>query len=470
MEPRRHHRGWLWVALLLVGSLLLAACGSDDETLTEPTVTDATAAPATDPEPADPEPAPDPEPADTEPEPVVEEPVEIIELNILHSWGPDDAKGPTQKAIFEAFMEANPDIVIKEDIQTGEDIPTRLETTFLAGTEADVVMYNYLAASFDWLDDGITVPVTDFSTAWGFDERWASVPVEQYTRPSDGELAAFPYEGFTWPIWYNTSIFEEAGAEIPTTMAELITASALIRDAGFQPFAVGGNDWTGREMFHLLLASSMTVETASAVFAEGGFAENPDAVAAVEAFVELRDAGVFADSVEGLEFNSMNELFFSGQAAMMHGGSWSFSALPEEMLPVVQLGGLPSLEVTPFALPTARSAFSAKGVFITRNGADKIDAVERFVKFLYSPENYGLQVEAGGLTPAVNDIDVTALDLNPLFQESLGLADVVDFALSTELVLPAIYDEAEAAAVRDAWIPGTSAEDIIESLDDAYES
>ncbi len=33
-------------------------------------------------------------------------------------------------------------------------------------------------------------------------------------------MIAFPIEGFTWPIWYNTKVFKAAGVEIPKTTDE----------------------------------------------------------------------------------------------------------------------------------------------------------------------------------------------------------------------------------------------------------
>jgi len=85
----------------------------------------------------------------------------------------------------------------------------------------------------------------------------------------------------------------------------------------------------------------MTDQEFGEYYRKGNFSDSANFVKSVELFVQLRDAGVFADDAEGLEFATMNELFFSGQAAMVHAGSWSFAELPAELQPDVVVGGFP---------------------------------------------------------------------------------------------------------------------------------
>lgn len=67
------------------------------------------------------------------------------------------------------------------------------------------------------------------------------VALVHYSSAS-GELQAFPYSGFLWPVWYNTRILDEAGLEIPTTTDELIAAAQALREADKTPSAAS----TGR--------------------------------------------------------------------------------------------------------------------------------------------------------------------------------------------------------------------------------
>ena len=391
-----------------------------------------------------------------------------VTISVMTNWGPDDPKGPVLQSIFDDFMAANPDITIDVDVISNDDIPTKLETSYLGGAESDIVMFNLLGPSLSWVEDGLAMPVTEYVEAWGLSDSFLPVALDQWTL--DGEIAAFPLEGFNWPVWYNTTIFEEAGVVIPTTTDELLVAAEAIRAAGYQPFAIGGSDWTGVRLFQMGLASGLTQDEVASLFGKGGFSENDQAKAAVETFVELRDAGVFADSVEGLEFNTMNELFFSGEAAMMHGGAWSYGELPEEVMDSVVLGGFPMLPDSPSAAPAWWSGFGAKGIWITRNGLEKLDAIEQLITFIYQPEMVGRFVEQAGMVPPITGVEVDADLLNPLFVQSLSLAesDEATFVPLTELYIPGQLLPSLDSISTDIYIPGTTAEDFLAEMDSIY--
>lgn len=391
-----------------------------------------------------------------------------IVLTITHNWGPDDSKGSPLQSIFDDFKRANPSVDIEETVATDTDIPTVVETAFLGGVETDLVFQNYLGPMMEWVANGVAVPVSDYIEQWGLAGKFVEAALRQFTGP-DGKVAAFPLEGFNWPIWYNAAIFKEAGAEIPKTVDELIIAAEKIRTAGYQPFAIGGSDWTGFRFFQMLVVSGMTLEEAKTLFTEGGFAGNEGAVKTVEAFVKMRDAGVFADNAEGLEFNTMNELFFSGKAAMMHGGSWSYAELPEALRKDVVVGGFPKFAHSPYPNPTAWRGFGAKGIWITRNGAKKMDVIEKFVKFIYQPQMIARFVEQAGMVPPLADVPVDESKLNPLFVQSLSLSKTTSFPPLGELATPPAVAGAFNRAGSDAFVPGTSAADILNAMDEAFD-
>lgn len=459
----------LILSIFLVFTMLISACNAAETVVEEPATEEPTAEEPT--QPSEEEPAEE----DTAEEEAAEEDtaeeeaeVEEVTLTILHNWGPDDAKGPIFQSIAEEFMAQNPDIVIEQEIIPDEEIFTKVEVSFVGGEESDLVFQNYFGPSLAWVDDGVTIPVTDYLTEWGLEKYYIDAALAQYTR-SDGEVAAFPLEGFNWPIWYNTAIFEEAGVDIPTTSEEMIEVAEAIRAAGYEPFAIGGSDWTGARLHQMFMVSGLSEAETQELLANGGFTESESALAAMQAFVEWRDSGVFAENAEGLEFSSMNELFFSGQAAMMHGGSWSYAEAPEDLMPVIELGGLPVTDLGAFDQPTAWAGFSAKGIHITRNGSQKMDAVERFVTFFMQPENMVKFVEETGMVPPYKNLDVDESALNPLFVKSLSLPESITYVIPAELVIPGPVIELWDKVAFDAFIPnGMSAEEILAALDEVY--
>jgi multiple sugar transport system substrate-binding protein len=395
---------------------------------------------------------------------------EKVVLKVMNNWGNQtDAKGPPMTSIFQDFMNANPDITIEEEVFADTEIPTKVETGFLAGEEPDLVFQNYGLGVLAWLDDGVAIPVTDYIVQWGLKDKFKDEAIRQFTD-SQGRIGSFPLEGFTWPMWYNTKILKAAGVDaVPNTIDELIDAAKKVRAAGYQPLVVGGADWTGQALFDVIKQSAMTDQEAGEAYQKDGFATNEKFVKAIELFVQLRDAGVFADSTEGLEFATMNEMFFSGKAAMMHGGSWSFSECPEALRPDVVVSGFPLPSASPHMKPIVSAGYIGKGIWITRNGAKKIDAVEKFIKFFYQPEMIARFVEQAGMTSPLKETPVDESKLNALFVQSLKWGDSVEYIQVMDLYIPDKAWEDLWKLTKKAYLPGITAKEIVADFDLAWE-
>jgi multiple sugar transport system substrate-binding protein len=401
----------------------------------------------------------------TTPEQTAEE--EVV-LNIMDNWGDQaDAKGPPLQSIFQDFMKAYPNIKIKEEVFVDKDIPPKVTTAHLAGEEPDLVFVNLWPVTQDWGADGVTIYVENLAKEWGLEDQFKPIALKDWTD-SQGHLLAFPVEGYIWPVWYNTKILKEAGVEqIPKTTDELIKAAQKVRAAGYDPFVTGGLDWTGYSVFELVAGTMLTDEQLKQLAMNGGWADNPNAVKAVQLMLSLRDGKVFADDTTGLEMSTMNERFFSGKAAMMHAGSWSFSECPAELKSDVVLAGFPLPADAVRQHPVIFEGFDAKGIWVTRNGAQKMDAVEKFIKFFYQPEMIERLVEQGAMPSPLKTTPVDESKIDPLFAQALALSDV-DAPLFWELYLPVQKKDAALRALNEGFLPGTDADSLVTSLDEPY--
>jgi multiple sugar transport system substrate-binding protein len=453
MKKQMSRREFLRLSALASAGLTMAAC--------------AVPPPATEPAPA--QEAAQATEAAAEAATATPPPAEEVTLHIMHNWADTDAKGPPLQSIFSDFTETYPNITLEQEVFTDEEIPIKVETAYLAGEEPDIVLHNLMANSLTWTEDGLTVPIDDYLVDWGLKDKFLETALRQWQNPQ-GHYSAFPLEGFNWPMWYNTRILGEAGAEIPTTMDELMAAIPKIQEAGYAPIVTGGADWTGWAQFGLTLAIHMDYyDTAQPLFAQGGLWEDPAGIAGVETFVQIRDAGGFAEETPGLDFGGRNEYYYSGKAAMMHGGSWVYSETPEELWPDITLAGFPLPEGSPHEKPLIYAAYRAKGVWITRNGAEKLDAARELVEFMYQSNMIARLVEQSSMPPPLKEVQVDESKLNPLFVQSLKLADQVD-------VMPAVQGEVPGAArpdllnmAKEAYTDVT-AQEILDAIQAAYEA
>ncbi len=456
------------LALLTIGSMLFSACGGA-QTTAAPTNPPPTSAPATNPPPTNPPPT-NPPPTNPPPTattaPSATTPPEPVTLNIVHNWGPDDAKGAPLQSVFADFMKANPDIIIKDQVFVDADIPLKVETASAAKQEPDLVFVQRVGSPLTWTDSGIALPVNDYITQWGLDGKFSDTALANFTNP-DGKIQAFPLEGYTWPIWWNTKVLKAVNADIPTTTDQLIDVAKKVRAAGYFPAIASGADGMGQYLFTLIVQSMMTDADAAKALGGGDWTV-PSAVAGVKLFVQLRDAGVFVDGVEGIDYASGNTRFFEGKTLMSHFGAWSFGEAPKELLPDITLGGFPLPAGSPHKLPVIYSAFTAKGIWVTPNGAAKLDAVKRFIQFFYQPDMIARFVEQAGMTPPLKDVPVDQTKLNPLFAQSLTMK--VEVAETPDFFLPPKVQPNFATVSQEAFTKGVSADKILADLTALYQA
>lgn len=390
-------------------------------------------------------------------------------LTVLTNIQPGTLTGDVQDDVVAKFEEETGKKV--KLVPAGETIPDVYETSVAGGKQADIVVVNLAEKTTNWLDQDIVVPASDYLDDWGLTDRINPEALEAWTN-KEGVVQAFPYNGFVWPVWYNTELLEQAGvSEIPTTTDDLIDAAGKLNDAGIAPFIVGGNDWSGQKLFLQIAQSFMDADEAAKVYSEGGYCASEDAMKGIELFTELRDAGVFVKDSQGYTADQMNATFYEGKAAMMAAGSWAFGNVPAELQEVVELGGFPIPDGGTFEKPTAYEGYTGSGFWISQNGAkdDKIGLVEEYIKLWYDPEIAAAYAQASnGPTAVIAEGEAPAIENKITEQAVNALPDKVDFAVMPDTVVPGALADPMIRQTSVAFAPGTDAQAICGSLDGLY--
>ncbi|MGA2503188.1 MAG: extracellular solute-binding protein [Anaerolineales bacterium] len=391
-----------------------------------------------------------------------------VTLTIYHNYGSDDAKGAPMQQIFAGFMAEYPYITLDTQVYVDSDIPGKVETEFVAGKEPDLVFTNFNPLVNNWIDEGLATPIAPLMTQFGFDGRFSAKAISNWTNVK-GQLLAFPFEGYVQPVLYNMNILNAAGVSIPTTTDELLADVPKIKAAGYEVFAASPDDDGGSISFRFFWQGALTPDEVRTVVQKGHLASYPDGVAGMEDFFRLKNAGAYAADVSGTPAELEHTMFYTGKAAMWTGGSWYWQEMinqAPDLVPNIKLAGFPIPHGSTYTKPVMRSAFTAKGVVITANGAKKMDAVEKFIKYLYRPENIALFVEQAGMIPPITDLKVDPSKLAPIFQQGIALlnSDTVTVLPVTTLPSGVEYDAAESYA----YTAGATAEQTIAILDKAF--
>ncbi|GGK78502.1 ABC transporter substrate-binding protein [Mangrovihabitans endophyticus] len=386
-------------------------------------------------------------------------------ITVMSIWHASDPEG---KILNDVVTQLGSKGINVKVIEGGETLADTFDTSFAANKEPDVAIVNLAEKTNDWVKNGEVVPASEYLDTWGLTSKIKPEALAEW-KDADGKVQGFPYVGFVWPVWYNTELLAKAGVtDIPKTTDDLIAAAGKLRAAGIGPLVVGGKDWSGQKLFLQIAQSYMTADEARTVYAKGGYCDSPAAMRGIQLFTRLRDAGVFADDVEGLTADQMNASFFAGKSAVMSAGSWAFAPAPAALVPNIQLGGLPVPAGGTYAEPTAYRGFTGSGFWVSRNGKKKIDAVKEFVTAFYDPAVVDrFAAEANTVTAGVSSGDVQAK--NALMKTAVTELDSkVKYALMPDTVVPGKVADPMIRATSSAFIKGNDANKICKSLDQLY--
>jgi len=397
------------------------------------------------------------------------EEAEVSELNVLSLYKKtgDVPEGAAINLAVDGFTSSTG--IPVNFTEAGENLGEEYEATVLAGEEADVVIVNLFDKSSGWVENGAAIPVNDLISEWGLDSVIKGSAIQEWTN-ANGEVQGFAYQGFTWPVWYNTDLLGKAGiSSVPQTTDDLITAATALRDAGYGPMVVGGNDWSGNKLWLQFAQMFMDKSEAADVFSNGGYCASANAMKGINEFVRVRDAGVFVDGVEGYTADQMNAAYYGGEAAIMPAGSWAMPGTPEEIATVTELGGLPNAAGAAYTKPTAYEGFTGVGFFVSPKGAEKMSAVKDFILSFYEPAVIGKFVSEVAVVPATEtDISGSLETASPLLSQAVTtMQDTVDFALMPDTYVGTRGDALTKASAL-AYGPGVSADEICAAADQAY--
>ena len=157
-------------------------------------------------------------------------------------WGGDSRHEVTQQAV-NAFMEKYPGINVEVNFGAWSDWESARALEFQSGTAADVNQIN-----LSWIDefdsngdvflDLNTVSDTLDLTQW--DEAYLDMMKDQ-----TGQLAGVPVSMTGRVFYWDKTTFDEAGLEVPTSLAELREAGKVFQEKlgdDYYPLALGEFD------------------------------------------------------------------------------------------------------------------------------------------------------------------------------------------------------------------------------------
>ncbi|MET9596029.1 extracellular solute-binding protein [Streptomyces sp. NPDC006516] len=312
-------------------------------------------------------------------------------------------QGPAEAAV-KAFEKANPGVEVRTTYaQDDASYQQQLRTQLSSGTAPDVFRMwpggGSTMAVRDLAEDGMTMDLSGESWAPGM-----SADLKAVTSDSKGKVRAVPVTvGAIGAIW-NDQALAKSGLEKPTTWSEVLAFCKDAKAKDVVPFALGLKSSWVAQLLPYSLASSLVYgpdpdftqkqKDGKATFAKSAWKE------AVGKQLEMRDAGCFNDSPNGVGYDEQMQMLGQGKAL---GAVHVISAVESARTSAPQ-GTTFSMTAFP-ATDQADSTYLPVSVGITYgvNAKAKNPALaKKFMAFLASPEGQNLYATESGSSPALS--------------------------------------------------------------------
>ena len=207
-----------------------------------------------------------------------------------------------------------------------EEYDTKLNALIAAGDCPDVYICNPGPNLTTYVDAGAAADLTDILTTQEAD--WYGTFTEGiFERMTyDGKIMAVPTNFAAALVFYNTEMFADAGAEVPTTFDEWLTACQKLKDAGYTPIACSaGTPWCLSMIAGYLCDRAGGPDNLAGVNAGTAKWTDESFITAGNDLVELSQ--YFQPTAAGDSNDQATAAFYNGEAAMLVQGSWAIGQI-----------------------------------------------------------------------------------------------------------------------------------------------
>ncbi len=347
---------------------------------------------------------------------------EPIELDvIICQYGPNTndwflGSGMDGTNFVDKFEEENPDIKLNLDVVSWNDVYTEVDTRIANDNAPDILNIDVFA---NYANEGLLLPVSDYCPEDLYEDFFPSF-IEQSVI--DDTVWAVPDLASARALFCNADIFEEVGIDYPTTWSELEDCCQAIidyYDGEIYPWGIDMTTDEGQAAF----AYYTWGNGGGFVDEDGNWAVNsPENVEGIEFALGLIDSGFTNPNPATQTRYDLQDMFAAGKLAMV---------IAPNQLPTYVADKEGDINMVTVNIPANDGKESSSVGVMDRVMAFKDDsapdqdarneAIGKFLKFFYDPENYVGWVSMEGFLPAVNSAVESLVEADPTFEAWLAV-------------------------------------------------
>jgi raffinose/stachyose/melibiose transport system substrate-binding protein len=231
----------------------------------------------------------------------------------------------------DAFNKKNSDHQIKTTTFQNDAYKTKIKTALGAG-QGPTIIWGWGGGGLkSWVDSGQVEDLTSWFGSNG-DVKDRLFPSSFGPATIDGKIYAMPAETVQ-PIvlFYNKKLFDQVGAQPPQSWGDIMALVPTFNAAGIAPFSLAGQSrWTNMMWLEFAFDRVGGSEVFQAVFdGEANAWSNPAAIQGLTMVQDLVKANGFINGFESIvaDQNADQALLYTGKAAMLLHGSWTYASM-----------------------------------------------------------------------------------------------------------------------------------------------
>ena len=360
-----------------------------------------------------------------------------LNINWLSSRSASESPILAIQDIAKQYQEENPDLDFNFEIENISDRTAYLQKLKILAASDELPEW------FDSDPDTWFADIVADGKAYSFEDLYKELgmydqifPIsKEYARLSDGSLNLMTLQCNTEYFFYNKDLFEQAGiTEAPKTFDELLADCKLLQDQEIIPIAMGA-DWPILRYIAQVpfrLTGNEYIE--NAVSGEGSFGEE----AGLKGAQFIQDiAQYFQEGWSSADYDTMNDLFASGQAAIMYNGTWALDQADmigedENIKDNIGYFTMPTYSDADVTTATDFFANSGIGTAIRTDAVD--DEMKAWMKYLL--EHYADASLSYNQLPSVMPDEETMQSLPKVYQQIIeDVSNVKEYAKCWDVVI-----------------------------------
>ncbi|WP_227396063.1 ABC transporter substrate-binding protein [Jeotgalibacillus aurantiacus] len=299
----------------------------------------------------------------------------------LAGWGGNPTEQDLLQQTLDDFEAQNPDIDVKLEVIADQYMDV-MKTRLIGGEGPDVFYLDAFEAPA-MIETGVLEPLDDYVTEEFDVEDFEAPLLEAFQK--DGVTYGFPKDYSTLALFYNKTMFEEAGVEVPTTWEEMMEVSKALTKDGVYGYGVAPE--LARQYFVAESLGGSVVEDNMANFG------SDEVIEALQPVIDQHNVDKTSAQPSEVGASSGGDMFGQQRAAMVIEGNWNIPYL-EETFPELEYG---TAEVPTINGEKGTMAFTVS--YVMNAASEKKEASWKLIEYLTGKEGMETWTSKGFALP-----------------------------------------------------------------------